>query len=323
MRTNHSTKRTITESQLRFATSILLWGISAALTFSLYLSMGDGSATNTAVLLLTAVALEAAKLLLWRMAGGARVLAIVLIVLSGVASLGAALKTVEGAKGRFFSTTVAEVKSSAKYKALEADVLSVDGEIKVQVARLAALPPDYVSAGLKLSASVADLRTKKQGLLNQLSAMEATAETTVSAADSIALLARTVHLPPESVLLFLLLLVSGCIEAAALVLSKPVATKPEITRAEAVESVPSQSSSASTIEGEIQPPTVDRTRPTGKEDFLRAAMEGSDLPFLHGRDRTAKTLGIAPGEAKRLVRGLIADGIVRVEGKRLRLAKEA
>jgi hypothetical protein len=56
------------------------------------------------------------------------------------------------------------------------------------------------------------------------------------------------------------------------------------------------------------------------ETFLKAAKEGADLPFLHGRDTTAKKLGISYAEAKRLVVKLIEDGRVVVEGKRLRLA---
>lgn len=55
------------------------------------------------------------------------------------------------------------------------------------------------------------------------------------------------------------------------------------------------------------------------EDFLEAAKEGSDLPYLHGRDKTAEKLGISYAEAKRLVGKLIEDGRVVVEGKRLRL----
>ena len=56
------------------------------------------------------------------------------------------------------------------------------------------------------------------------------------------------------------------------------------------------------------------------EDFLEAAKDGADLPYLHGRDKTAKRLGISYAEAKRLVGMLIKDGRVVVEGKRLCLA---
>ena len=57
--------------------------------------------------------------------------------------------------------------------------------------------------------------------------------------------------------------------------------------------------------------------PITPEDFLEAAKDGADLPFLRGRDNTAEKLGISYAEAKRLVIKLIEDGRVVVEGKRL------
>ena len=60
--------------------------------------------------------------------------------------------------------------------------------------------------------------------------------------------------------------------------------------------------------------------PITPEDFLEAAKDGADLPFLHGRDKTAEKLGISYAEAKRLVGRLTKDGRVVVEGKRLRLS---
>ena len=59
--------------------------------------------------------------------------------------------------------------------------------------------------------------------------------------------------------------------------------------------------------------------PITPDDFLEAAKDGADLPFLRGRDTTAEKLGISYAEAKRLVGKLIEDGRVVVEGKRLRL----
>jgi len=49
-------------------------------------------------------------------------------------------------------------------------------------------------------------------------------------------------------------------------------------------------------------------------------MKGPTFPVLHGRDKTAVKLGISYADAKRLVRKLIEDGRVVVEGERLRLA---
>jgi hypothetical protein len=60
------------------------------------------------------------------------------------------------------------------------------------------------------------------------------------------------------------------------------------------------------------------TPPITPEEFLEVAKEGADLPYLHGRDKTAEKLGISSAEAKRLVAKLVADGRIIVEGKRLK-----
>jgi hypothetical protein len=51
--------------------------------------------------------------------------------------------------------------------------------------------------------------------------------------------------------------------------------------------------------------------------FLEAAKEGAPLPVLHGRDTTARKLGISSYEAKKLIAILKDSGTIIAMGKRL------
>jgi hypothetical protein len=135
----------------------------------------------------------------------------------------------------------------------------------------------------------------------------------------VAILGRTLGLRPEVLLLVLLLFVSVSIEVGALLLTIPDHETQETVRKvikSSTESDPigdTSFESSSLLSPSYAPPIT-------PEDFLEAAKDGADLPFLHGRDTTAEKLGISYAEAKRVVRKLIDDGRVIVEGKRLRLA---
>jgi hypothetical protein len=52
-------------------------------------------------------------------------------------------------------------------------------------------------------------------------------------------------------------------------------------------------------------------------------MDEAPLPVLHGRDTTARKLGISGYEAKKLVNKLRADKVIRVVGKRMVLTLQA
>jgi hypothetical protein len=136
----------------------------------------------------------------------------------------------------------------------------------------------------------------------------------------IALLGRTIGLRPEILPLVLLLFVSASIEVGALLLTVPdregwsTAQKAMKSSAGAATAGDTGLDASPLLSPSYAPPIT-------PEDFLEAAKDGADLPFLHGRDTTAEKLGISYAEAKRLVGKLIEDGRVVVEGKRLRLAQ--
>jgi hypothetical protein len=60
----------------------------------------------------------------------------------------------------------------------------------------------------------------------------------------------------------------------------------------------------------------------GPQEFPQAAILGSDFPYLNGRDKTAKKLGIGSFAGKRLVGQLLSAGLVTVEGNRLKVVGE-
>lgn len=310
--------RTSLESDLRLVFGFLLWAVSATLTLILLISLGDGTAFAKILLAIVAIALEGAKILTWRAGGAYRIYALVLIILSGIASLGSSLQVVALSKDSFAAIIQADNRSSPAYLAQQGELRSIDGEISTLVARLQALPVDYVTAASRLESSLVSLRDRKQSILASLSANEV-GSSSQGDRSMVVLLGRTLGIRPDVLLLILLLFVSASIEVGALLLTAP--GQGTVRR-------PRQATSSSTAsdQGEVtdlsagfgQPQSY--TPPITPEAFLKAAKDGADLPYLHGRDKTAERLGISSAEAKRLVGRLIAEERIVVEGKRLRLA---
>lgn len=306
------------ESILRLSFGLLLWAVSATLTLVLLLSMGEGDIFAKILLGVVAIALEGTKILTWREGGAYRIYAIVLIVLSGVASLGTSLQVVAISKDSFAALVKADSRSSPAYLAQQDELHSIDGEISTLVARLQALPVDYTTASSRLESSLASLRDRKQSILASLSANEA-GGASQGDRSMIVLLGRTLGLHPDVLLLVLLLFVSASIEVGVLLLTAP---HQETVRR------PRRSGGSSAAFDQVEDTDFSAgsglpqsyAPPITPEAFLEAAKEGADLPFLHGRDKTAEKLGISSAEAKRIVGRLIADGRIVVEGKRLRLA---
>jgi len=309
------------ESSLRLFFGFLLWGVSATLTFVLLVSLGDGSILSKALLMIIAVALEGSKILTWRKGGASRVYALVLILLSGIASLGTSLQVVEKSSTSLLSISTEALRSSPEYLAREAELASIDTEISTLVARIGSLPPDYTTATIKTESFLSSLRDRKQALIAATEKDEDMAGATHEVGNMVVLLGRALGLRPDTLLLVLLLLVSASIEVGTLLLTIPDHGARQILIA------PVRSSSHPGMEGRTSAtkpslPPASYAPPITPDAFLEAAMEGADLPFLHGRDKTAMKLGISYADAKRLVGKLIEDGKVAVEGKRLRLIQE-
>jgi hypothetical protein len=306
------------ESSLRLGCGALLWIVSATLTMVLLMNLGDGSILGKALLGAVAVSLEGAKILSWRKGGRARVFAFALIALSGIASIGASLSVVEKTKGASFSISLEDLRASPAYLEKASEIRSIDQEIGALIDRMKSLPPDFTTASGKLTESLSSLRDRKESNLASIAKMETSIGASPTSSNMIALLGRSIGIPTNAVLLFLLLFVAGAIEAGALLLTAPdsgdVPHQNRVIARFSEEEAGKLTDSAKSLDrSPSYTPLIDA------EAFLEAAKEGADLPFLHGRDRTAEILGISCADGKRLVSKLIEDGRVVVEGKRLRL----
>ncbi len=308
------------ESVFRLSFGFLLWAVSATLTLVLLLSMGGGSFFTKVLLGVVAVALEGAKILSWRKGGAYRVYAAALIVLSGIASLGSSLQVVELSRGSFSAIARDDIRSSPIYLAQQDELRSIDDEISALVARIQALPTDYTTAASRLESSLAVLRDRKQSILASLSVTEL-GSISQDYGSMIVLLGRAIGLRPEVLLLVLLLFVSASIEVGALLLTAPDKVEhrqQRLTRDASV--IADEKKGADSYLGRKIPQSYGH--PVTPDVFLEAAKDGADLPFIHGRDKTAEKLGISSAEAKRLVGRLIEEGQIVAEGKRLRITHE-
>jgi hypothetical protein len=233
-----------------------------------------------------------------------------LIALSAFASFGAALQTVENAKASFLSNSSVETKKSDAYQALSKERESIDVEISISIDRIAKLPPDYTTAAKNLILSLQVLRARRARILDAMAAIEKAHVQGYADSNMFILLGRTVGQPPENVLLVLLLFLAASIEAGALLLTAPGRPATGLGEASKEETTPG--------DGEMLHDESYQC-PIGPAEFLEAASEGADLPYLHGRDTTARKLGIGSYKAKSLLKELIKNGSVAVEGKRLKL----
>jgi hypothetical protein len=230
------------------------------------------------------------------------------------------LEQVAKADNTFTSISVEEVRASPTYKAMAIEIASLDHEIALLVERVSMLPPDYISATAFLTKELSALRERRGALLASMSKMETSVGASQDDMGMVGHIAGVFGLPPSALLLFLLLMVSGSIEAGALVLTARAedGKDPENQAIEAL----SESKTGETPPCPDSPlPMASYSSPIAPETFLRAAMEGADLPYLNGRDKTARKFnGLSFAEAKRLVAMLIRDGKIVVEGKRLKLS---
>lgn len=308
----------IRESSIRLFFGLLLWGVSATLTLVLLISLGDGTVFSKVLLGIVAIALEGAKILSWRKGGAYRVYAVALIVLSGIASLGASLQVVEKSSQTLLAISAEDLHLSPEYRAQESELTSIDTEIATLVDRIRSLPPDYTTATLKTESYLSALRDRRQALVSSIARNDEAVGASHQDGSMVALLGRTLGIRPDLLILILLLFVSAAIEVGALLLTVPdqgVSETGEASRSRPVSTAIAANASAS----RPNLPKASYGDPITPDAFLKAAMEGADLPFLNGRDRTAERLGITYADAKRLVGKLIEDGKIVVEGKRLRL----
>jgi len=286
---------------MRYVVGSLLWGSSAYLSILLFLSIAGNQVIRRIFMTVLALTLEGAKILSWRMGKKARLLSFALLSLSAVASFGAALQTVKESEVDFVIASMKIAEKSDYYVAMQHERDSIDEEIAITIDRLRKLPPDYTTAATNLTSSLNVLRNRRTIVQNTIADYEVAGKRTLNEANIFVLISHVIGIAPENVLLIILLFLSACVEAGALLFNG------------------NESSISFESKNRLRP--MSYRQPIDPTIFLEAAREGADLPFLHGRDVTAEKLGISSYQAKIIVRQLVESGLVVVEGKRLKLAK--
>lgn len=306
------------EAKLRLAVGGILWTVSALLSLHLFLSVSDKSLFQTLLLGATAIGLEATKILTWRNPR-TRVFAVVLILLSITASLGAALEVIDSSK---VIIQTSNIQQDPVYQTRKADLASLDSEISTLVTRLGVLPPDYTTAASKITATITERRASRMAIQDSLTGLSER-YTTSQLNSMFILLGRFLHKTPESIMLIILLVMAGSLEAGGILLLAPVQIRlnkatNEPCGAQAGKDT-KEARQMQTRQSYARPMDSEITKPNNisPAEFLEAAKEGAKLPFIHGRDVTAAKLGLRAGESKRLVRQLIEQDLIRVKGKRL------
>ena len=299
----------ISEPKLRVGVGIVLWGISGILTAGLFLDLAGDDVPRRIVMICLALGLEGAKVLTWRMGKGYRILAVSLIVLSMLASFDAAIQTVVTARNSGDRQALDSVRKDQFYLDRQRQIASVDRQIEALVSKLEAMPPEFATASRQLSTEIQNLRQSRQSLDGELHGLTKSSQPSESSSGMFDLIGVTLQIPRDTVMLIVLLFLAVNLEVAALVLAGkypgPVPIPPRPIRV---------SQPVATV------PTNGLTLPVlSLSEFLITAAEGSDLPFLHGRETTARKLGLGSYRAKKAVRQLQAKGIIKPQGKRLSL----
>jgi hypothetical protein len=202
---------------------------------------------------------------------------------------------------------------------LQDDLRSINVEISAFIACLQALPTNNTTAASCLESSLLALRDRKPSIMALFSSNELNGASQVYG-NIISLLGRAFVFRPEVQLFVLFLFVTASIGVGALLLTAPSNKPGQQSQDGSAAAFHDQEDGTDPSVGRRLPPYY--APPITLEAFLKAAKDGADLPFIHGRDKTAEKLGISLAEAKRLVGRLLANGMIAFEGKQLKLVSD-
>lgn len=340
------------EVNLRFAVGVGLALISGIFTIGLLLSLGNkADPVQQGILILTGILLEGAKVLLYRMRRHHKVLAVSLMMISIIASFGAALGAIEAKKAQATAIEQSSLRESYQYQQAQRSIASLDAQIDGLVHRLQAMPTDFISASKALNEQIKALRAERSSIILDLKAQEKDSLGSNPPAILFTSIGSLTGLPTDLLALVLSLVVAVIIEMSIICLMTYQPWLNRIVRQVQSHSVPNlraeamnqafphkQTEPLAAKEGysEVFKAQDEETIGTGEENrgtgyygptmgnitpeiFLEAMVDPQTWPILRGRDATARLLGGIPQSvAKRLVRELVATGKVVVEGKRLK-----
>jgi len=262
-----------------------LWVIGGTMTLSLFVDLAGDHPGRISLAFLWAAALEASKIISWLRGWPTRVLSVFLMGLTLVSALTVALHSVERTQDR---AAQSQVTQSTAYRDQRRLVGGLQAQIDDLVSRIAALPPDYVTASLKLTGELASLRVQ---LTEAQKPLASSAISTLEDTTTFTLLARLLGVDRKFLEVVLIMVVAILTEASAVVLAGLPLRNPA-------------------------PPLTSHEKSTpSAEDYLRAALDHPGAPRLLGRQVVAKRLGINENQARTLLAQLVKEGRIRRKAK--------
>ena len=304
---NH-TEETSNEKIIRLSIGYALWIISATMTVGLYLELADSSLLSIIIFLAVAITLECTKILLWRSHSGiSRALGILLVLLSLFASFGESVVVLTESEQRTEESARARLSATPQYQTVLEDIKSYEMQISERLNRVAKYPANYYSLARQDLNAIDVLREEKTKSLQELRDLETASAENEGAHSMFPIVARFMHIDENWLRLIVSMVVALCIEVGAILL----------TKRDCIQSVNKTPRSKKIM----RYPTVghDHELTDIEKQFIKAAQDDSSYPFLCGRDKTAKKLGLSCYDAKKIVQALIDKGFVEVKQRRLLL----
>lgn len=306
---NH-TEETSNEKIIRLSVGYALWIISATMTVGLYLELADSSLLSIIIFLAVAISLECTKILLWRSHSGiSRALGILLVLLSLFASFGESVVVLTESEQRTEESARARLSATPQYQTVLEDIKSYEMQISERLNRVAKYPANYYSLARQDLKAIDVLREEKTKALQELRDLETASAENEGSHSMFLIVARFMHIDENWLRLIVSMVVALCIEVGAILLTQRDSNQVDrkLPRSKEFEKYPAV--------GHEDPLTDIENR------FLDAAQNDVSYPFLSGRDKTAKKLGISYYESKKIVQGLIKKGKIEVRQRRLMLAQ--
>ena len=192
---------------------VLLWGTSAVLTLSLFLSLSGDSWWQQGIAAAWVVGLEGTKIQSWRIGGAYRWLALCLVGVTLFSVWGLAVGTVEV---EIEKSLVTQQEASQSFRDARRSIEDLQTQISVLVRRLATMPEDFVTATNQLNQEILKLRERLEGERTLLATQSPGDQQSRMATDPFTVLATAWGWSRRNVVILVLLIVAGLTEASAL-----------------------------------------------------------------------------------------------------------
>ena len=285
--------------------------------------------------------LETAKVLTFRMGKGYRAIALALLSISILASIGSALIVIDADRTALNDAELASLQGSEHYHLALAGINAIDQEITVLVGRQEALPTTYVTASRDIGSRLAALHQSRSVALAALGSSTTNADRPPEGHLAMfVVLSRVLGIQEDLFLLLVLGALAVLLEASILALGRrqdgsvlPAPQRGHICpKPRGSESGPKASERPELGPEALSLKECVAADPMASRDvsqvddrilgFLAAMVDPESYPVLRGRDVTAQKLGVGPYQAKLLVKDLAQRRLITVEGRRLVLRPE-